>query len=130
MRRDRLKAWIKSECEGVQQRFIAKTKIPQSQLSDMLRGAKSFGEKAARKIEGLAGMPAGYLDGDTLDVQGITALYHGIALTRAGALLAAEWEKLDLTDRIEIEQEIQARVARKVRQSRPRRDDPDRPALK
>lgn len=49
------------------------------------------------------------------------ASYHGILLTRAGAMLAAEWEKLEANDRYEIEQDIIQRVAKKVRSSRTNR---------
>ena len=46
------------------------------------------------------------------------ALYHGVLLTRAGALLAADWERLDVADRIEIEEQIRERVRDKVRDNR------------
>jgi transcriptional regulator with XRE-family HTH domain len=44
--------------------------------------------------------------------------YHGVLLTRSGALLAAEWEKLDVRDRAEIEGIIFARVGERVRSAR------------
>lgn len=83
-----------------------------TQIADMLSGTKSFGEKVARKLEALAKMPELWLDRD--DVSDEPRLsYHGVMLTRAGALLGAEWEKLDVSDRIEMQLEIEARVKRK-----------------
>lgn len=82
----------------------------------MLDGRKAFGEKIARSIEKAAQMPTGHLSDMRLanEVREPAALYHGIMLTRAGALLGAEWEKLNLADRIEVEQDIQTRVKNKI----------------
>jgi len=71
------------------------------------------------RLERDAHIPKGWLDGDD-SVSEPTLLYYGASLTRAGALLAAEWEKLDVADRAEIESEIHMRVARTVRERRSR----------
>ncbi|KIA81846.1 hypothetical protein QR66_02340 [Chromobacterium piscinae] len=60
-RRARLRSWIGINCGDSQARFIAQTGINQGELSALLR-TKSFGEKKARALEELAGMPKGWLD--------------------------------------------------------------------
>ncbi|URL59596.1 helix-turn-helix transcriptional regulator [Luteibacter flocculans] len=68
VRRSQLQAWIDEKFAGVQNAFLAdiaaRTGTPanQGELSGLLSGKKSFGEKKARKLEGQAGMPAGWLD--------------------------------------------------------------------
>lgn len=110
-RRARLQAWIDKHYEDSNaSEFARVVRRRQSYIADLLRGAKSFGEKVARDLEILGQMPPGYLDDDTDD----RMAYHGILLTRAGAQLGAEWEKLDLVDRIELEEEIRRRVQKKV----------------
>lgn len=63
IRRRKLREWIDTHHAGVQASFVAKTEINQGELSGLLKN-KSFGEKRARAIEKLAGMPPGYLDGE------------------------------------------------------------------
>lgn len=58
-RRMRLKAWFTDKT------LPAKEK---SYLSQLMGGKASFGEKAARRIEGSYGMPAGYLDEPADDI--------------------------------------------------------------
>jgi hypothetical protein len=117
-RRERLQELINSRYDGNQTRFAEKIGRRQSQISDTLRDKKSFGEKLATDIEKAEHLPKGWLSRRENDSGEPTAFYHGVALTRAGALLAAEWEKLDLQDRIDIENEIHARGAKKARESR------------
>ncbi|TAN86146.1 MAG: hypothetical protein EPN14_00550 [Gallionella sp.] len=59
-RRKRLRQWI-NDNYGSQAAFIEKTGINQGELSGLLRN-KSFGEKKARNLELLAGMPSKWLD--------------------------------------------------------------------
>lgn len=89
-------------------------------VSHMKTGRKGIGGDYARKIEKALGLSKYWLDGElaTGADREAKASYHGVMLTRAGALLAAEWEKLDVADRAEIEGEIYARVAKKVRGAR------------
>ena len=61
LRRERLRTWINSKCEGSQAKFVEITDINQGELSLLLRD-KAFGEKKARSLERLAGMPEFYLD--------------------------------------------------------------------
>lgn len=98
-------------------RFAEANRISQPQIADMLRGVKKFGEKVALRIERQARMPVGTLVNPAapLSVREPTQPYHGVQLTRAGALLGAEWEKLDVADRAELEAEILNRVAKTVR---------------
>jgi SOS-response transcriptional repressor LexA len=98
LRRHRLSAWIKNECEGSQAEFIRKAhektgaEINQGELSAILGGKKSFGEKKARALEEQAGMPDGYLDrdignvGEPIDMAGKVPL---ISWIRAGDWHAA-----------------------------------------
>jgi SOS-response transcriptional repressor LexA len=60
-RRSRLKEWIDTHCNKSQATFIEITGINQGELSGLLK-EKSFGEKKARKLEELAGMPKYWLD--------------------------------------------------------------------
>ena len=66
-RREQLRLWIAARHDGSQVGFIAACaamghEINQGELSGLLK-LKSFGEKKARKLELMAGMPIGYLDG-------------------------------------------------------------------
>ncbi|RFF46208.1 S24 family peptidase [Xanthomonas campestris] len=65
LRRARLRAWIDDRHAGVQASFVAAVAINQGELSGLLNGKKSFGEKKARSLEQAAGMPNGYLDSDS-----------------------------------------------------------------
>jgi len=60
-RRRQLRAWIEKQFDGQQARFVEATGINQGELSGLLK-KKSFGEKRARSLELLAGMPYLYLD--------------------------------------------------------------------
>jgi hypothetical protein len=118
VRRSNLRAWIASSPEANVTAFARKWNLRQSHLSEILSGKRPFGERLARSIEKKAKIPRDYLDRINDGPKEPTASYHGISLTRAGALLGAEWEKLDLDKRIEYEQKIYAEVAKKVRNSR------------
>lgn len=60
-RRAQLKRWIKDHYHTKQADFVEATGINQGELSGLLK-AKSFGEKRARSLERLAGMPEKYLE--------------------------------------------------------------------
>lgn len=122
-RRANLKAWIEKNYEGNVSAFARAADLHQPRIAEILGGTKSFGEKYARKVETNAKMPAGHLDGLSGAGKAGMAAYHGIFLTRAGALLGAEWEKLDLTQRIDFEQKIYAAAAKKIRDRRKGRAD-------
>jgi len=61
LRRQNLKKWIDEKYKGVQANFVNAIDINQGELSALLKN-KSFGEKKARKIEKIAGMPEMWLD--------------------------------------------------------------------
>jgi phage repressor protein C with HTH and peptisase S24 domain len=67
-RRKRLQYWIDEQFNGVQSAFIEDIAVRtgvsanQGELSGLLSGKKSFGEKKARKLELQAGMPGFWLD--------------------------------------------------------------------
>lgn len=60
-RRRRLKELIDKDYEGAQARFVDKIGANQGEVSGLLRN-KHFGEKKARKLEELAGLPFMWLD--------------------------------------------------------------------
>jgi hypothetical protein len=74
IRRSRLKQWIAEKFPGKrgQAAFIediasrTNTEINQGELSGVIRGKKSFGEKKARNYERLAAMPENWLDGESV----------------------------------------------------------------
>ena len=105
LRRKALREWIDRHYGGVVLRFAEAVGKSQSQIADTLDGRKSFGEKVAKSLEDAATAAIGGKDRlhlVTPEVGGVrepTQSYHGVQLTRAGALLAAEWEKLDVVDR-------------------------------
>lgn len=61
IRRANLKKWIDEKHNGTQASFVALTGINQGELSGLLN-KKSFGEKKARSLEKIAGMPEMWLD--------------------------------------------------------------------
>lgn len=63
IRRKRLGQLIQDRFGGNQTEFAEKVGRRQSAVSDMVRGAKSFGEKIARDIELKLGLPELWLDG-------------------------------------------------------------------
>lgn len=65
LRRTRLRTWIQENHDGIQASFVAAVGINQGELSGLLNGKKSFGEKKARSLEASARMPSGYLDSET-----------------------------------------------------------------
>lgn len=63
IRRKRLGQLIQDRFGGNQTEFAEQVGRRQSAVSDMVRGAKSFGEKIARDIELKLGLPELWLDG-------------------------------------------------------------------
>lgn len=63
IRRKRLVQLIQDRFGGNQTEFAEQVGRRQSAVSDMVRGAKSFGEKIARDIELRLGLPELWLDG-------------------------------------------------------------------
>lgn len=61
-RRARLQKLIDDKFGGVISAAARATEMPTSWMSDVLRGRREFGERAARKIELNAALPAGWLD--------------------------------------------------------------------
>jgi hypothetical protein len=120
LRRFRLREWINVHYDANVSEFCRVTRKHQPHIADALSGKKPFGEKLARSIEAVTPqMPARYLDERLADGLPLAkAQYHGIMLSRAAALLGAEWDRLDVGDRIEIENEIHAKLAKKIRAAR------------
>lgn len=63
IRRARLAQLIRERYDDKQSVFVARTGQNQSEISGLLK-AKSFGEKKARSIELICGLPSGWLDGN------------------------------------------------------------------
>lgn len=118
-RRKRLKDWIQNEFGGNASEFARQAGKPQGQISGMLNGPRAFGEKIARELESAPGtrLPKGYFFRDDEPPPPIT---------RAGYLLAADWEKLEPKDRLEIERDVQRRLAQSnpIERARERREPP------
>ena len=66
-RSDRLSEYIKSNYE-LQKVFIEEYGFSQSEISTLINGKRSFGEKKARSIEATIGLPEGYLDREPANV--------------------------------------------------------------
>lgn len=64
IRRKRLQLLIDKNYDGKQSVFIAETGANQGELSALLSGKRTFGERKARKIEKLAKIKEGWLDRD------------------------------------------------------------------
>ncbi|WP_161523695.1 hypothetical protein [Chromobacterium haemolyticum] len=62
IRRQNLTRLIEERFDNNQTDFAAKTGRRQSQISDMVRGVKSFGEKVARDLEHRLDLPPFWLD--------------------------------------------------------------------
>lgn len=98
-RRINLRKWIDKNHNGVQASFMEVTGINQGELSGLLN-KKSFGEKKARSLETLAGMPFLYLDKDPvdnvepLDLKGFVPLISWIA---AGSWATVECRDIENT---------------------------------
>lgn len=89
IRRHNLQKWIDENCNGKQTNFIELTEINQGELSSLLKN-RAFGERKARKIEELAGMPAMWLD-----TQHQTKEQDKLAIPPAGSI--AIQEEVDLS---------------------------------
>jgi len=102
-----------------QAELAKRAKVSQQLITKIETGAV----RETRKLPQIAralGLTVEQMLNDQSTIREPTSSYHGVQLTRSGALLAAEWEKLDVSDRAEIEGEILARVGRRVRGSRAR----------
>lgn len=105
---------------GLSQAALAKkAKVSQQLITRIGTGDVLESRKLPQIAHALGKSAEDLLDASPpLGVREPTMAYHGIYLTRAGAMLGAEWEKLDVADRIEIENEIMTRVARSMRSRR------------
>lgn len=75
-RRRQLQKWIDENYDGKQAGFIKKTRSNQGEISALLRGVKAFGERKARALENVAGMPEKYLEQRTDDVEVVFVTPH------------------------------------------------------
>ncbi|WP_124832920.1 hypothetical protein [Burkholderia sp. Bp9031] len=92
VRRARLGHLIATRYHGRQVDFLKESGESQSEISGMLNGRKSFGEKKARKIELAVGLPKGWLDesGDGVVTTETTAVADPLAayINRVRAVLS------------------------------------------
>jgi transcriptional regulator with XRE-family HTH domain len=110
---DRIKA-LRDAQGWTQQQLADKAKVSQQLVWKIESGQVS----ETKKLPSLAkafGMTVEQLLAGRSEVREPTAPYHGIQLTRSGAMLGAEWEKLDIDDRTRLEAEILTLVAAKKR---------------
>lgn len=106
---------------GLTQADLAKRAKVSQQLITKLETGQSTETRKLAQIASALGVTVEQLISGTTGTHEQRMQLHGVLLTRAGAMLAAEWEKLEAPDRYEIEQDIMQRVARKVRANRPNR---------
>ncbi|OYQ80851.1 hypothetical protein B9T11_05050 [Wohlfahrtiimonas chitiniclastica] len=80
-----LKKWIDAKYNGIQSAFIEFTDTNQGEISSLLNGKRPFGEKKARSLEKLAGMPDMYLDNnidtniDDVSIRGMIPVISWVA---------------------------------------------------
>lgn len=103
---------------GLTQQDLAKRAKVSQQLITKLETGQSVETRKLPQIAYALGVTVEELIGGDMGSKEPRQPYHGIMLTRAGAMLGAEWEKLDTADRYEFEREIMERVAKKVRRER------------
>lgn len=119
MLKDRVKQERKAK--GWSQAELAKRAKVSQQLIGKLENGDALESRKLPQIASALGLQAEQLLTADGSIPEKKQAYHGILLTRAGALLAAEWEKLDLDDRVEVEADILDRVAKRKRRERARR---------
>lgn len=89
-RREGLRQVIDTKFGGRQADFVAKTNMNQGEVSLLLKN-KSFGEKKARKIEQLVGLPPGYLDIPRADHNTEPAPLYSGAVPLISWVKAGDW---------------------------------------
>lgn len=122
VRQRRLRELMRRDYSGKQKLLAAAIERDPNYVSRLLSNGKhrkNLAEELAREIETKLKLAPGWLDRET-DADDPRLAYHGVLLTRAGALLGAEWEKMDVADRIEIQQDIERRVKRRKLEDRQR----------
>lgn len=109
-RRARLKSIIDDDFDGKQVRFVEKYGVNAGELSGLLR-SKHFGEKKARSIEAMLGLPAMWLDG--LDEVAPKALMVAEAPAAYGVHpdLITAWDLLTDDERDDFLSQIKAKAA-------------------
>ncbi len=105
---------------GLTQQELAKRAKVSQQLITKLERGHSVETRKLPQIAYALGVSVETLLGGDMGSSEPKQAYHGILLTRAGAMLGSEWEKLDVLERTEVEQDIMTRVARRVRTERGR----------
>ncbi|WP_061161082.1 hypothetical protein [Caballeronia temeraria] len=105
IRRLRLRELIDAQYEGSQAEFLRASGENQSEISGILGGRKSFGEKKARKIEVALHLPEGWLDEARDEKQAHGA---GYVSPQAGAIIAAldSVSENDLVTAIEVLEKV------------------------
>ncbi len=84
IRRDNLKRWFVDKSVPTSER---------SYFSQLMNGKSSFGEKAARRIESVCGMPHGYLDSSPDNVANAPAVRRNVPLL--SGVRAGSWGDID-----------------------------------
>ena len=121
LRRKALQRVIRDDYDGNVSAFARRANKQQSQISDMLSGRKSFGEKVARAIESSAALIPGILDRDPDDPNQRSTqevMIFGAPITAEAAEIGREWAKLDEPVRSQIATLIITLVAAQVRDGR------------
>lgn len=119
---------IDTKFDGNQSAFARATGKRQTEISDMLRGQKSFGEKVARKMALKAGWPTDIFDreptaGQTLAARQLVSdqhpvTLHGIKLTIDAARHGEQFDLLNEPFRSVIRTIVELVVAHQIRENR------------
>ena len=121
-RRLRLQELVDNRFGGSKAAFSKESGISPAYLSRLLNPKsaqpKRLGEDLAREIEARLRLAPGWLDAEgTTKVREAIALY-GIAISREGVAVGAEWDKLQEPLRSQIQLLIETLVAKQVRSTR------------
>jgi hypothetical protein len=125
-RRLRLQQLIESRFGGSKAEFAKESGVSPAYLSRILNPDstqhKRIGEDFARNVESRLRLAPGWLDDEgTAKPREATTLY-GIAISREGAAVGAEWEKLQEPLRTQIQVLIETLVAKQVRGARKKKE--------
>lgn len=127
-RRLRLEQLIESRFSGSKAEFSKQSGVSPDYLSRILNTSsaqhKRVGENLARTIESQLHLAPGWLDGEEKSKVVDSLALYGIAISREGVAVGAEWDKLQEPLRTQIQVLIETLVAQQVRSIRKKKGAP------
>jgi transcriptional regulator with XRE-family HTH domain len=125
-RRLRLQQVIESRFGGSQAEFSKEASVSPAYLSRILNPEsaqhKRIGENLARNVEARLRLPSGWLDDEGASKAREPTTLYGITISREGAVVGAEWDKLHEPLRTQIQVLIETLVAKQVRRARKKKE--------